>query len=383
MRAEVQAACNLLDELGIASIQTTQIQKIKQKLQRIQNPIRKDIMVAVHETLLLVRREDTPARNRLINWKETLSTATQKRYSSHLHSESTLAASRVPAVPAIFEQNSPKVRGFEILNAAFDDMLARDPRIVIFGEDVGQLGGVNQALAGLQAKYGELRVSDTGIREATIIGQAIGMALRGLRPIAEIQYLDYLLYALQILSDDLATLHWRTRGGQKAPLIVRTRGHRLEGIWHTGSPMGGIIHMLRGMHVLVPRNMTQAAGFYNALLQGDEPGLIVEALNGYRLRERLPENIGSFTVPLGVPELLRSGEDVTIVTYGPLCRITLEAAAQLREVGIDAEVIDVQSLLPFDTHERILQSLKKTNRILFVDEECSGRRHRIHVTAGN
>jgi pyruvate/2-oxoglutarate/acetoin dehydrogenase E1 component len=244
--------------------------------------------------------------------------------------------------------------------------------VIAFGEDVGHLGDVNQGFAGLQQKYGPLRVSDTGIREITIVGQAIGMALRGLRPIAEIQYLDYLLYALQIMSDDLATLHWRTKGGQKAPLIIRTRGHRLEGIWHSGSPMAGLIHLVRGVRVLVPRDMTQAAGFYNTLLQSDEPGIIIEVLNGYRVKEKMPDNIGEITVPLGVPEILRPGEDVTLVTYGACCRIVLEAAEALSSVGIEAEVIDVQSLLPFDIHGLIGDSLKKTSRVVFIDEDVPG-----------
>ncbi len=254
-----------------------------------------------------------------------------------------------------------------------DDMRRGRPSChVAFGEDVGRLGDVNQGFAGLQAKYGEARVSDTGIRETTIMGQAIGLALRGLRPIAEIQYLDYLLYALEILSDDLATLHWRTKGGQKAPVILRTRGHRLEGIWHSGSPMAGVIHLLRGLHVLTPRNMTQAAGFYNTLLKSDDPGLVVEVLNGYRVKERLPDNIGEFTVPVGAPEVLREGGDLTLVTYGATCRIVMEAAELLSRVGVEAEVIDVQSLLPFDVHGRILESLKKTSRVVFVDEDVPG-----------
>jgi len=258
------------------------------------------------------------------------------------------------------------------MNACFDSILHRDPRVLAFGEDVGKLGDVNQGFAGLQAKYGEARVSDTGIREATIIGQAIGLALRGLRPIAEIQYLDYILYAIQILSDDLASLHWRTKGGQKAPVIIRTRGHRLEGVWHSGSPMAGVLHLLRGLHILVPRNMTQAAGFYNTLLKSDEPGLVVEVLNGYRVKERLPDNLAEFTVPLGVPEVIRAGDDLTLVTYGATCRIVMDAADLLSRSGIEAEVIDVQSLMPFDLHGRILESLKKTSRIIFIDEDVPG-----------
>ena len=251
-------------------------------------------------------------------------------------------------------------------------MLAREPRLVAFGEDLGLLGGVNQTWAGLQQKFGPLRVSDTGIREVTIIGQAIGLALRGLRPIAEIQYLDYVLYALQLLADDVATLRWRTAGGQKAPLIVSTRGHRLEGIWHAGSPMAGIINLVRGMHVIVPRDMTRAAAAYNTLLLGDDPGLVVEVLNGYRLKERLPDNIGEITMALGVPEVLREGADLTIVTYGASCWVALRAAVILAQVGIEVEVLDVQTLLPFDRHGRILESLKKTSRILFLDEDVPG-----------
>jgi pyruvate/2-oxoglutarate/acetoin dehydrogenase E1 component len=262
--------------------------------------------------------------------------------------------------------------GFEVINAAFDAALAREPRLIAFGEDVGKLGDVNQGFKGLQEKYGEWRVTDTGIREATILGQAIGMAMRGLRPICEIQYLDYLLYALQIMSDDLATLHWRTVGGQAAPVIVRTRGHRLEGIWHSGSLLAGIIHLVRGMNVLVPRDMTHAAGFYNSLLLADEPALVVEVLNGYRAKEKLPNNIGEMTLPLGIPEVIRAGKDVTLVTYGACCRIALDAADKLSKAGIETEIIDVQSLLPFDVQGRIVGSLKKTNRVLFLDEDVPG-----------
>jgi pyruvate/2-oxoglutarate/acetoin dehydrogenase E1 component len=329
-------------------------------------------MVAVHAALTAVRQEQNPAKDALIAWKTAQEPANEDRYGSHLYSQSPESPLRVEEVKPVYSESSPLVYGFEVLNACFDAALKRDPRLIAFGEDVGRLGDVNQGMRGLQEKYGYFRVTDTGIREATIIGQAIGMALRGLRPIAEIQYLDYLLCGLQIMSDDLATLHWRTKGGQKAPVIVRTRGHRLEGIWHSGSLMAGIINFSRGMHVLVPRDMTQAAGFYNTLLRSDDPALVVEVLNGYRIRERLPENIGEFTVPLGLPEVIRPGTDVTIVTYGACCRIALDAAEKLSAVGIDAEVIDVQTLLPFDLHGRILESLKKTSRILFVDEDVPG-----------
>lgn len=278
----------------------------------------------------------------------------------------------MPEIKAEFTEDSPQVDGREVLQACFDAALAKYPEVFAIGEDVGKIGDVNQAFAGLQEKYGELRVTDTGIRECTIVGQGIGAALRGLRPITEIQYLDYLLYAIQILSDDLASLQYRTKGGQKAPLIVRTRGHRLEGIWHSGSPIGMILNSIRGMHVLVPRDMTQAAGFYNTMLKSDEPALIIECLNGYRLKERIPNNIGEFTVPLGQPEVLKTGEDITIVTYGSMCRIVMDAAKQLQEFDISVEVIDVQSLLPFDVDHTIVDSIKKTNRVIFADEDVPG-----------
>ncbi len=337
-----------------------------------QTPYRRDILTAVHDTLIAARHQSTPARDRLAQWHQAQVAVNRARAGSHLTSQSTEAAVHVPEVKAMYAPDAPELNGFQILNAAFDAMLARDPRVIAFGEDVGRLGGVNQSFAGLQEKYGPLRVSDTGIREATIMGQAIGMAMRGLRPIAEIQYLDYLLYALQIMSDDLATVQWRTAGGQKAPVIVRTRGHRLEGVWHSGSPMGAVVHLLRGVNVLVPRNMVQAAGFYNTLLQSDEPGLVVEVLSGYRLKEKLPANLAEMTVPLGVPEVLHPGDDVTLVTYGAGCRLALDAAEQLTAVGISLEVVDVQSLLPFDVHGRILQSLQKTSRIIFMDEDVPG-----------
>jgi pyruvate/2-oxoglutarate/acetoin dehydrogenase E1 component len=328
--------------------------------------------MSVHEALRILRDESSQSRNGLVEWKHDEDVRSEARYGSLLHAQGIFSALTPPAIPPLYSDKSPTLMGFEVINAAFDAMLAREPRLIAFGEDVGKLGDVNQGFKGMQEKYGALRVSDTGIREATILGQAMGMAMRGLRPICEIQYLDYLLYALQMMSDDLATLHWRTAGGQKAPVIVRTRGHRLEGIWHSGSPMAGIIHLVRGMYVLVPRDMTRAAGFYNALLKSDDPALVVEVLNGYRVKERLPDNIGEFTVPLGVPEILREGSDATIVTYGACCRIALDAAEKLSKVGVEAEVIDVQSLLPFDIHGTILDSLKKTNRILFVDEDVPG-----------
>ncbi|MGB5057831.1 MAG: thiamine pyrophosphate-dependent enzyme, partial [Candidatus Promineifilaceae bacterium] len=337
-----------------------------------QTPYRRDILTAVHDTLIAARHQSTPARDRLAQWHQAQVAVNRARAGSHLTSQSAEAAVHVPEVKAMFAPDAPELNGFQILNAAFDAMLARDPRVIAFGEDVGRLGGVNQSFAGLQEKYGLLRVSDTGIRETTIMGQAIGMAMRGLRPIAEIQYLDYLLYALQIMSDDLATVQWRTAGGQKAPVIVRTRGHRLEGVWHSGSPMGAVVHLLRGVNVLVPRNMVQAAGFYNTLLQSDEPGLVVEVLSGYRLKEKLPANLAEMTVPLGVPDVLRPGDDVTLVTYGAGCRLALDAAEQLTAVGISLEVVDVQSLLPFDVHGRIRQSLQKTSRIIFMDEDVPG-----------
>jgi pyruvate/2-oxoglutarate/acetoin dehydrogenase E1 component len=332
-------------------------------------PLRRDVHSAAHEALRVLRDEANPSKQVLALWKNEQDEINNERYGSHLYTGRALA---IKEVKPAYSDSSPTVMGFEVMNAAFDSILRRDPRVIAFGEDVGFLGDVNQGFKGMQEKYGALRVTDTGIRETTILGQAIGMAMRGLRPICEIQYLDYLLYALQIMSDDLACLHWRTAGGQAAPVIVRTRGHRLEGIWHAGSPMAGIIHLVRGMHVLVPRDMTRAAGFYNTLLEADDPAVIVEVLNAYRIKERLPDNLAEFTVPLGVPEVIRQGHDVTVVTYGACCRIALDAAQKLSKVGIEVEVIDVQSLLPFDIHGQIVESLKKTNRILFLDEDVPG-----------
>jgi 2-oxoisovalerate dehydrogenase E1 component len=355
---------------GAGSLQ--EVERAKKKLTAFPTPLRRDLMASARDVLIALRKEESPARDALVEWKAQYIEDNEARYGSHLYNQTEGSVYKVKEIKPEYNEDSPLVHGFEVLNACFDLALASDPRVIAFGEDVGRLGDVNQGFKGLQEKYGDLRVSDTGIRENTILGQAIGMAMRGLRPIAEIQYLDYLLYALQIMSDDLATLHWRTHGGQTAPVIVRTRGHRLEGIWHSGSLMAGIIHLVRGMHVLVPRNMTQAAGFYNTLLKAEEPGVVVEVLNAYRIRERLPANIGDFTLPVGIPEVLREGEDITIVTYGACCRIAMEAADLLDKVGIDAEIIDVQSLLPFDVEHRLLASLKKTNRILFVDEDVPG-----------
>jgi 2-oxoisovalerate dehydrogenase E1 component len=336
------------------------------------NPGRYDAMKAAKSALRFLAGKESFARPAIIKWVEEVSLENTDRFNSHLHSQSEWSALHVKANPAIYSDSSMLLDGREVLRACFADALQRDPRVLAFGEDVGKIGDVNQGFAGLQEKFGELRVTDTGIRECTIVGQGIGLALRGLRPIAEIQYLDYLLYAIQIMSDDLANLQYRTKGGQKAPLIVRTRGHRLEGVWHAGSPMGMILHSLRGMFVLVPRNMVQAAGFYNTLLQSDDPALLIECLNGYRLKERLPDNIGEFTVPLGVPEVLKEGNDVTIVTYGSMCRVVMEGVEELEEKGISCEVIDVQTLLPFDIHHSLVESLKKTNRIVFADEDVPG-----------
>jgi len=360
---------DMLDEIATASKHRDELMGVKERLAALPQPLRRDIHAAAHEALRALRDEPQPVRQVLADWRRADDARSQERYSSGLYSNTALD---VPEVKPVYSEKSPTLMGFEVVNAGFDAAFAREPRLVAFGEDLGKLGDVNQGFKGLQDKYGELRVGDTGIREATILGQAIGLALRGLRPICEIQYLDYVLYGLQIISDDLATLHWRTVGGQKAPVIVRTRGHRLEGIWHSGSLLAGIINLVRGIHVLVPRDMTRAAGFYNTMLKSDEPAIIIEVLNGYRVKERLPDNIGELTVPLGVPEVIREGTDVTIVTYGACCRIALDASEKLSKVGIQAEVIDVQSLLPFDLHGRIVESLKKTNRILFVDEDVPG-----------
>ena len=371
IKNEVKQAVALLEQLANTSGKT-EITAIANELMSITEPIRKDIGVALNKALRLTYATDSNERNAIIEFKANFKEINADRYNSYLFSESAEAALKVTEVKPVFSDDSKVVDGREVMQAFFDLAITRDPRVFAFGEDVGKIGDVNQGFAGLQEKHGESRVFDTGIRELTIIGQGIGAALRGLRPIAEIQYLDYLLYGLQPLSDDLATLQYRTKGGQKAPLIVRTRGHRLEGIWHSGSPIGMILNSLRGMHVLVPRNMVQAAGFYNTMLQSDEPALIIECLNGYRLKERLPDNLGEYTTPLGVPETLMEGNDVTIVSYGSTLRVIEEAAKQLQEFGITCELIDVQTLLPFDINQSIVESIKKTNKVIFIDEDVPG-----------
>ncbi len=372
IKNEVVELTECLNDLATSSNKSTEISALSDELKRINEPIRKDISSSINKALRLSYNESSMARERLVSLKKKYKENNTDRYNSYLYSQSNQSALKADEIKPIFNDDSKVVNGFEIMTACFDAALARDPRVFAFGEDVGKIGDVNQGFSGLQDKYGESRVSDTGIRELTIIGQGIGAALRGLRPIAEIQYLDYLLYGLQPLSDDLATLQYRTKGGQKAPLIVRTRGHRLEGIWHSGSPMGMILNSLRGMHVCVPRNMTQAAGMYNTLLKSDEPALVIECLNGYRLKERLPENIGEFSVTLGNPEVLISGTDVTLITYGSCTRVAEEAIKQLTEVGISVELIDVQTLLPFDIKHSILDSVKKTNKVIFMDEDVQG-----------
>ncbi|WP_370087390.1 thiamine pyrophosphate-dependent enzyme [Ekhidna sp.] len=372
IKKDVEEALNLIDKAGISSSKKSEIVKISDELRKELNPEKSHIIKASKKVLRLLKKESSSDKQTLISWLEEKSAQYGEQFNSKLYSESAESALNVKTLPAEYADDSELVDGREVLNACFDHLLEADPRIFAFGEDVGKIGDVNQGFAGLQEKYGELKVTDTGIRETTIIGQGIGAAIRGLRPIAEIQYLDYLLYAIQTLSDDLATLQYRTYGGQKAPLIIRTRGHRLEGVWHSGSPMGMILHSLRGMLVLTPRNMTQAAGFYNTLMSSDDPALVIESLNGYRLKERIPANLKDFKLALGEPEILRSGSDATIVTYGSTCRIVMEAANQLSEEGIEVEVIDAQTLIPFDRPQMIVESLKKTNRLVVVDEDVEG-----------
>lgn len=372
IKQEIAETCITLENLAAASSCSSQLQQIISGLQAINEPIRKDIAVAINAALRLTIAEPTVARQNLVALKHKFKTENADRYNSHLYSNSAKNALKIEPIAPAYSDNSKMVDGREVLLAFFDHALSTNPAVLAFGEDVGKIGDVNQGFAGLQEKHGETRVFDTGIRELTIIGHGIGAAMRGLRPIAEIQYLDYLLYGLQPLSDDLATLQYRTKGGQKAPLIVRTRGHRLEGIWHSGSPMGMILNSIKGMYVCTPRNMTQAAGMYNTLLQSDEPALIIECLNGYRLKERLPDNVGLYTTPLGKVEILENGHDVTLVTYGSCVRIAQDAIKQLNEVGISVELIDAQTLIPFDLAHDIVKSLQKTNKLVILDEDVQG-----------
>ncbi len=349
-----------------------EVAEITNSLDEAHKVTRSLVMSSASRALHQLRGIESPARTELANFVAEYRRANDERYNSHLYSRSPESPLKVPVVPAVYSEKSPTVDGRQVLVRNFDANFARDPRLFVIGEDVGRLGDVNLVFEGLQAKYGELRLTDTGIREATILGQAIGAAMRGLRPICDIQYLDYFLYALETAADDLATLHWRTVGGQKAPVVIRTKGHRLVGIWHSGSPMSVLLNALRGIYIAVPRNMTQAAGFYNTLFLGDNPGVVIEVLNGYRLKERVPDNVGSFTVPLGIPDVLREGTDATVVTYGACCAIALDAAQSLEGLGVSCEVIDVQTLNPFDTEHMLVRSVEKTHALIVVDEDVPG-----------
>ena len=372
VKADIEEVADILDEVSSQSQASRNVAAAKKELENLNDPLRKDVMRTVKKALRLTRGDDSPARQKLAEKKRELEKEGRKNYRSFLHVEGKYSAQDVQEIKPQYKDDSPVLNGFEILNHCFEYHLKNNPLFCAFGEDVGKIGDVNQAFAGLQKKYGEHRVFDTGIREATIVGQGIGLAMRGLRPVAEIQYLDYLIFGFQPMVDDIATLHYRCAGKQVCPIIIRTRGHRLEGIWHTGSPMGMILHGVRGMYVLVPRDMTRAAGFYNTMLRSHDPALIIECLNGYRLKEKLPENIGEFTVPLGVPEILKEGDDITIVTYGSCVRVAQEAIAMLEETGVSCELIDVQTLLPFDVHHNIVKSLQKTNKLLLLDEDVPG-----------
>ena len=363
IKQEIEEACNVIQDVDASAASS---------LKAITDAGRKDILKTIHATLRANIRNHSQEVDSLKGFYEAYLAKYQDVYSSHLHSQSANSALSIAEVKPEYNQDSEELNGFEILNKTFDYLLSNHPEVIAFGEDVGKIGDVNQGFAGLQEKHGATIVMDMGIRENTIVGQAIGASLRGLRPIAEIQYLDYLLYGVQMMSDDIATVQYRTKGGQKYPLIIRTRGHRLEGIWHSGSPMGMILNAVRGMNVLVPRDMTRAAGFYNTLMQSDEPAIVVECLNGYRLKETLPTNLSSFTVPVGVPETLIEGNDVTVITYGSCVRIAQDGIKLLNEKGISVELIDVQSLLPFDVHHNIVESLKKTNKVVFMDEDVKG-----------
>lgn len=372
IKIEREQTLNFIENLATVSSEKVEFEKIISELKNIEIPERRDIYKAIYESLRITVSQATNQRNELTEHLKKYEQINYSKYNSKLYCSDINSIKNIEEIKPVYSENSKIIDGYKVLQTFFDKAFERDERIIAFGEDVGNIGDVNQGFAGLQVKYGEHRISDTAIRELSIAGQAIGLALRGLRPIAEIQYLDYFLYAIQIVSDDLATLHYRTAGGQKAPVIIRTRGHRLEGIWHSGSPMGMIINSIRGVHVIVPRNMTQAAGFYNSLLKCDEPAIVIEPLNGYRIKEKLPDNIGEFTLKLGVPEILQSGSDLTLVTYGSCCRIAAEASEKLEKTGISVEIIDVQTLLPFDINNSIAESLKKTNKLVILDEDVSG-----------
>lgn len=371
IQEELNEIINIIQAVADSSSQKAFILKELENLKKTYEPIRKDLLNTARKVLRLIHKEHSTQKENLANWIQLSIAGSHDKYSSHLYSESDANIHNVPAVEPIYGADDRMEDGRIILRENFKKQLEKMPELLIFGEDAGKIGGVNQSLEGLQDTYGANRVFDTGIRECTIIGQGIGMAMRGLRPIAEIQYLDYLLYAVQVLSDDLSTVQYRTKGGQKAPLIVSTRGHRLEGIWHSGSPMGMIINALRGMHICVPRNMTKAAGFYNTLLAADEPALVVEPLNGYRTKEKYPENIGEFKTPLGIPEIVQEGQDLTIVSYGSTFNICQMASQHLSQLGISVELVDIQTLIPFDLNHMISNSIKKTNRLLIVDEDVS------------
>lgn len=369
---ELNETAKDIEQLSYTSSSKDKLLEIASELRACIDPGRRDIVGAIRRCLRITRNEDSAERRELIKWLDIENDKNNERYNSKLFSGTPQSPLLVPVVKAFYDEDARVLDGREVLNACFDANFARDKSIVAFGEDVGAIGDVNQGFAGLQNKYGDLRITDTGIRETTIIGQGMGLAMRGLRPIAEIQYLDYLIYAQTVITDDLTSLSYRTRGGQKAPVIIRTRGHRLEGIWHSGSPLGLILASMRGLHICVPRNMTQAAGMYNTLLRGDEPALVIECLNGYRLKEKLPANVGEFTIPLGKAELLREGTDITIVSYGSTLRIVQEVADELQNLGISIEIIDPQTLYPFDLDNLCGRSLQKTNKLLVVDEDMPG-----------
>ncbi len=372
MKAEKMELLSILDQVIKESQNKNFILPLRNKLAQNKEPKRADILETARKILRYTRKEKIASKKTLADWIKNYQAVNEPKYSKYLFSENSGKVGLIKEVKPIYKADAPMVDGRIILRDNFEKLFEKHPELLVFGEDSGKIGDVNQGLEGMQEKFGKVRVSDTGIREATIIGQGIGLAMRGLRPIAEIQYLDYILYGLQTMSDDLATVHYRSFGRQKAPAIIRTRGHRLEGIWHSGSPMGGLLHLLRGINILVPRNLTQAAGFYNTMLESDEPALIIESLNGYRLKEKMPDNLGEFKVPVGQVELIKPGKDITLVSYGSTLRLVQQAAKELQEAGIDAEVIDVQSLLPFDRHHDIVKSVQKTNRLLVIDEDVPG-----------